>query len=219
MPDFNQMQRRRLAAKRQAMPDGGFPIRNVSDLKNAIQAFGRANNKPAVKAWIKKRAKELGREDLLPDNWRTDTLMHHGIKGQKWGIRRFQREDDSLTSKGRSRYSDSSDGKPKSKKSSTKVVSKKKSNEDFSKKVESGKKAAKQMLKTMGPMVAKTAAIAALAAVGIPYSALLVNGVVTVATGVNNLENAGVVKSTYNNDHSNAKIEMGPIKGFDELDD
>lgn len=81
MPDFNQMQRRRLAAKRQAMPDGGFPIRNVADLKNAIQAFGRATNKPAVKAWIKKRAKELGREDLLPDNWRTDTLMHHVVGG------------------------------------------------------------------------------------------------------------------------------------------
>lgn len=39
MPDFNTMQRRRLAARNQAMPDGGFPIRNVSDLKNAIQAY------------------------------------------------------------------------------------------------------------------------------------------------------------------------------------
>ena len=89
MPDFNQMQRRRLAAKRQAMPDGGFPIRNVADLKNAIQAFGRAKNKPAVKAWIKKRARELGATNLLPDNWRTsDTLVHYGVKGMKWGIRR-----------------------------------------------------------------------------------------------------------------------------------
>lgn len=103
MPDFNQMQRKKLAAKKMAMPDGGFPIRNVSDLKNAIQAYGRANNKPAVKAWIKKRAKELGREDLLPDNWRTDTLMHHGIKGQKWGLRRYQNEDGSLTAAGKKR--------------------------------------------------------------------------------------------------------------------
>lgn len=27
-------------------------------------------------------------------------LMHHGIKGQKWGIRRFQNEDGSLTKEG-----------------------------------------------------------------------------------------------------------------------
>lgn len=31
-------------------------------------------------------------------------LMHHGILGQKWGIRRFQNEDGSLTSEGRRRY-------------------------------------------------------------------------------------------------------------------
>ena len=78
MPDFNRMQRERLAARNMAMPDGGFPIRNVSDLKNAIQAFGRAKNKPAVKAWIKKRAKQLGREDLLPENWRKSDVLVHG---------------------------------------------------------------------------------------------------------------------------------------------
>lgn len=105
MPDFNQMQRRRLAAKRQAMPDGGFPIRNVADLKNAIQAFGRAKNKPAVKAWIKKRARELGATNLLPDNWRDDTLVHYGVKGMKWGIRRFQNKDGSLTPEGKKHYS------------------------------------------------------------------------------------------------------------------
>ena len=31
-------------------------------------------------------------------------LMHHGIKGQKWGVRRFQNADGSLTNKGKSRY-------------------------------------------------------------------------------------------------------------------
>lgn len=34
-------------------------------------------------------------------------LAHHGIKGQKWGVRRFQNEDGSLTSAGKSRYSGS----------------------------------------------------------------------------------------------------------------
>lgn len=33
-----------------------------------------------------------------------DTLEHHGILGQKWGVRRFQNADGSLTSKGKSRY-------------------------------------------------------------------------------------------------------------------
>ena len=33
-------------------------------------------------------------------------LAHHGIKGQRWGIRRFQREDGSLTFAGRKRYND-----------------------------------------------------------------------------------------------------------------
>lgn len=35
-----------------------------------------------------------------------DELYHHGIKGQKWGIRRFQNKDGSLTPSGRKRYDD-----------------------------------------------------------------------------------------------------------------
>lgn len=33
-------------------------------------------------------------------------LMHFGIKGQKWGIRRYQNEDGSLTEEGKQRYND-----------------------------------------------------------------------------------------------------------------
>ena len=33
-------------------------------------------------------------------------LRHHGIKGQKWGVRRFQNSDGSLTAAGRKRYGD-----------------------------------------------------------------------------------------------------------------
>lgn len=36
--------------------------------------------------------------------YNTDYLCHHGILGQKWGIRRFQNADGSLTKEGRERY-------------------------------------------------------------------------------------------------------------------
>lgn len=34
-------------------------------------------------------------------------IKHHGIKGQKWGVRRYQNKDGSLTSAGKKRYNDS----------------------------------------------------------------------------------------------------------------
>ena len=37
------------------------------------------------------------------DNMATDYLSHHGIKGQKWGVRRYQNADGSLTEAGKKR--------------------------------------------------------------------------------------------------------------------
>lgn len=34
----------------------------------------------------------------------TDVLYHHGVKGQKWGVRKYQYADGSLTPAGKKRY-------------------------------------------------------------------------------------------------------------------
>jgi hypothetical protein len=69
--EFSTQQRQKLAKKGNAMPDGSYPIANVQDLKNAIQAIGRAPaaKRSAVKSHIKKRARALGAENLIPPDW------------------------------------------------------------------------------------------------------------------------------------------------------
>lgn len=42
---------------------------------------------------------------------KTGELYHYGIKGQKWGVRRYQNEDGSYTAEGKIRYGIGSDGK------------------------------------------------------------------------------------------------------------
>lgn len=40
----------------------------------------------------------------MSKQYRIDELVHHGIKGQKWGRRRYQNADGSLTPAGKQRY-------------------------------------------------------------------------------------------------------------------
>ena len=68
--DYSDDERDAMADKGQALPDGSFPIKTVKDLKNAIQAFGRAKDPAKAKAHIKARAEALGKEDLIPENWK-----------------------------------------------------------------------------------------------------------------------------------------------------
>lgn len=64
---FTPEERKKDAKSGKAMPDGSFPIENAKDLKNAIKAHGRARDPKAAKRHIKKRAKELGLENLTPE--------------------------------------------------------------------------------------------------------------------------------------------------------
>lgn len=67
--DVSTKERERLAGTGAALPDGSFPIANVSDLKNAIRAIGRAKNPGRAKAHIKRRARALGATALIPEGW------------------------------------------------------------------------------------------------------------------------------------------------------
>ena len=67
---FSKTEREHAAISGQALPSGAFPIKNIQDLKNAIQSFGRAKDKDAAKAHIIARAKALGQTNLIPDNWK-----------------------------------------------------------------------------------------------------------------------------------------------------
>ena len=68
---FSVSERKELADKGEAMPDGKYPIRNKQDLKDAIRLSGSSDkSKTEVRMWIKKRAKELGLEEELPEDWK-----------------------------------------------------------------------------------------------------------------------------------------------------
>jgi len=64
--------RLRLAQEGKALKDGSFPIRNTSDLRNAVQAYGRSKpgQRAAVRKHIMRRARALDRRDLIPENWK-----------------------------------------------------------------------------------------------------------------------------------------------------
>lgn len=74
MGDISASERRKAEARGQALPGGRFPIRNETDLRNAIHALGRAkggkSGREIVKRFIIRRAKALGLMHVLPDDWK-----------------------------------------------------------------------------------------------------------------------------------------------------
>jgi hypothetical protein len=70
-------EREKLAEKGIAMPNGSYPIRNVEDLKNAIQAYGRSkeSDRAKVRKHIAKRANALKVRHMVPEEWRSLSSM------------------------------------------------------------------------------------------------------------------------------------------------
>lgn len=66
---FSEKERKHLASTGQALPDGSFPIASEMDVRNAVQAHGRAADPAKAKAHITERAKSLKLTNLLPADW------------------------------------------------------------------------------------------------------------------------------------------------------
>ena len=76
--------RERLARSGAALPDGSFPIRNRSDLRNAISAFGRARmqDRGRVARHIRRRARALRAVDMLPEEGVLAGLLKSDDQGE-----------------------------------------------------------------------------------------------------------------------------------------
>lgn len=68
---WTQAERRELAARGEAMPDGSYPTPDPDALERAFEAYGRApeHERPALRRYLVQRAVALGRTDLIPDSW------------------------------------------------------------------------------------------------------------------------------------------------------
>lgn len=75
--DISAEARERLAKEGKALPDGSYPIRNVEDLKNAIRAYGRSRpgDRAKVRRHIMKRARQLKQGDLIPEEWKSASMI------------------------------------------------------------------------------------------------------------------------------------------------
>ena len=67
---ISEKERAKLEKEGKAMTGGRFPVRNVSDLKNAIKLVGNSDlPKDEVIKFLKRRAKDLGAENEIPESW------------------------------------------------------------------------------------------------------------------------------------------------------
>lgn len=73
-----------------------------SKKRYGYDGFYNANHEPVHKVYNKKY-RRAAHDALYSIVLKDDYLAHHGIKGQKWGVRRYQNPDGSLTEEGKKR--------------------------------------------------------------------------------------------------------------------
>lgn len=78
---FSEDKRKKLAGEGKALPDGSFPIENAADLRRAIHAYGRADEKKRAKVrrHIVKRARGLGKPEMIPASWKEASLTDKAL--------------------------------------------------------------------------------------------------------------------------------------------
>ncbi|MEV7034628.1 hypothetical protein AB0N99_30905 [Streptomyces sp. NPDC093272] len=82
--DLSAAGRGKAAAAGAAMPDGSYPIRAKADLRKAIKAVGRGNaDHDKIRKHIVTRAKALGLEAMVPDNWNSDGSLKDANKADE----------------------------------------------------------------------------------------------------------------------------------------
>lgn len=64
-----------------------------------------------IDRYVDDQEKKMKKELVHMETCDIEEIYHHGIKGQRWGVRRFQNEDGTLTAEGRARYGIDENGK------------------------------------------------------------------------------------------------------------
>lgn len=74
--DVSTATRQKYAKKGWALDDGSFPIASAADVRRAVQAYGRTTpeKKAQVRRHIMRRARGLGRTDLIPETWKSASI-------------------------------------------------------------------------------------------------------------------------------------------------
>lgn len=64
-----------------------------------------------IDKYVDEQEKKMKKELVHMDTCDIEELCHHGVKGQRWGVRRYQKEDGTLTAEGKARYGVDENGK------------------------------------------------------------------------------------------------------------